>query len=1038
MDIESERRHLTVLFCDLVDSTRFILDEEYDDFAEDPDASGAVEAIFTAACTRVITACGGRVSQLLGDGVLAVFGHPAASEDDAANAVRAGHELAQLVPTLELPAPFADDRMEVRVGIATGLVLTAPAGPDGHVPIRGRTTVLAQRLQSIAAPGEVLLSTRTRDLAQRRFTFKDCGSRLLKGFARPVVVWRAVAPRSTALRFPRDRAERPLVGRAADLERLNGWWEQARAGRGRGVLVSGDAGIGKSRLIQELLKGLGDPQVPILSFQCERLYAGTALHPVIEHVRRAAGISFAEPVRARFDRLAAWYDAPAPDADAIAVLGNLLAIGTDERYPLPELSTQRLKQRWRDVLLDYLRRQALARGAVVLFEDLHWVDPTTEELLELTSAGLPDARVFLLCTARPDYAPDWLRQAGIEQLRLQALGRDESLSLIRSLGARDLDDGAVSRIADLTDGVPIFIEELTEAVRQSGRLDVLRGAPPTLADLLGARLDQVGTARRLAGIASVVGREFAQDLLERLHEGTEEEYRAGVQALVDERLIVPVSGSEAEGVRLARSGDLYAFRHALVQGVAYDRLPQRERLRLHRRVAETLLQHFPQKVEDEPEVLAHHWTEAGDCPEAVTWWLRAGRHASQRGDYREARRHLERGLQLSEGLGDASLRLERELALRLALGPVLITTQGAGTPEVVALYRRSLELCAVTPPSPLHFIAHWGWWRITMDHRTGQERADRLIVLARDLKQPDLEVQAHHCQWATLYMMGRHEQCLSHAEAGLALYEPSRDSVHSGLYGGHDAKVCALGESALSLWMTGAYARADERADASIAWSRELAHVGSRVHAMDYALVLQKFRRSYEAVEAQGAELAAYGREQRLKVFHAKGNVFRGWARALQGGVSEGLARMLEGMESERAADTPHDFTLYLEMLAEVLGLAGRHAEALRRVDEAFEVAGNHGIVYWNPELHRRRGELLRALGQDDAADAQFREALRVAALQGARSLELRAGLSLAQLHASRGSRVIVDALRSAYDLLIGDVETEDLREARLFLGPGP
>ncbi len=1034
MEARSERRHVTVLFCDMVDSARFIR-------ADEEEASRDVERLFTSSCAKVIELFGGRVTQFLGDGILAVFGHPQANEDDAVNAVLAATRMIERIPRLALRPPFAGEVLRARVGIATGLVITDSPGPDGHVPIHGSTTVLAQRLQSMASAGDILVCARTRLIARKRVEFDDLGERTLKGFPRPEPVWQAVKVRDRPIRFPGDEHIAPLIGRTTEIERVLSLWPELEAGHGKVVVISGEPGIGKSRLAQEVLCRLEGRRMALLQFQCEPLYSNTALHPVMEHIRRAAQIASEEHTHVRFDKLASWYGSADDKPMAVALFANLLSLGEDERYPMPALSPRRQRERLGEVLLHYLRDRSREQPVVLLFEDLHWADPTTEEFLRNLVYALSDLRVLLLATARPDYAPAWFGEPHVEIPRLTGLTREDTVALIDAISGSTLDRTTVEQIARLTDGVPIFIEELTKAVTEAGGTVQHNTPPPTLAGLLSARLDQVGPASLVAEIASVIGREFSYLLLARVYRGDRSRLIEGLRRLRRDGLVSRVPhgtrspADEASGATDAEQDARYVFRHALVQAAAYDRVPRRDRPEVHRRVAEAIERHFAQTGEDEPEVLAHHWTEAGDATKAVAAWLVAGRHASQRCEYVEAIVHIRRGLALLPAIEEDTLRLEQELALKLALGPVLITTQGAGTREVTDLYTRALELCQETPQSPLHFIAHWGWWRTTMDHRAGLKRADKLISLAQTLGKPDLTVQAHHCQWATLYMIGSHEACLQHTEAGLALYDPARDSVHSGLFGGHDAKVCALGESALSLWMLGDYEFADARAEAALDWAAQLSHVGSRVHAMDYALVLQKFKRNYEQVERQAMELASFAKEQRLKVFYAKGNFFCGWARALQGRVNEGLAQMLDGIKSERAADTPHDFALYYEMLAQVQALAGRYAEAQQTVSDAFGIAQGHGIVFWDAELYRREGEIFLALDRTDDAEGRFQQSIACARAQGARSLEQRAVQSSSRLRGGRGPREGVEMHESLETVRGKDADTPALQDAKAIQG---
>jgi predicted ATPase len=487
-----------------------------------------------------------------------------------------------------------------------------------------------------------------------------------------------------------------------------------------------------------------------------------------------------------------------------------------------------------------------------------------------------------------------------------------------------------------------------------------------------------------------------------------------------------------------RRGDeaSYTFKHALVQEVAYQSLLRSRRRELHLRIAETLESRFPQTAHDAPELVAHHWTEAGVAERAVVSWLTAGKRASERSEHREAIGRLRRGLELVSHITDPGMQRERELELLLTLGPALITTEGGGTPEVRALYTRALELCAGTPESALHFAAYWGWWRASMDLRTGRDWADKLLALANNLGDPALLLQAHHCQWATLYMLGAAEECCSHIDAGLNLYDVEQHHAYAAIYGGHDARVCALGEHAVARWLLGYPQDALEHAQAALDCATQLRHVGSRAHALDYALVVHKFRRDAHAVATCADELVAFASEQQLRDHRAKAAFFRGWARAMLEDLNRGLAEMRDGMKAFEGVGTPEDVSVYYEMLAEVYARHSRYEEGLRAIEDAFAQTARCGILFWNAELHRRRGELLHASGVQSAQVLEsFEEALACARAQRARSLELRAAYSLSRLSCERGDRQAAQVLlKPVYEAFHQGHDTADLMEARELL----
>ena len=451
-----------------------------------------------------------------------------------------------------------------------------------------------------------------------------------------------------------------------------------------------------------------------------------------------------------------------------------------------------------------------------------------------------------------------------------------------------------------------------------------------------------------------------------------------------------------------------------------------------------LEERFPQRARDAPELLAHHWTEADDTERAVAGWLAAGERACERSEYSEAIGHLRKGLELVGQLTDPEQRRDRELAIHLALGPVLMMVTGAGTPEVARLYARALELCDEMPKSGLHFAARWGRWRAAMDHRSGLERADDLLRLAVELDDPAHLVQAHHCQWATLYMLGEHEECCRHADEGIRLYDPERHRLHAHLYGGHDAKVCALGERALSCWLLG---RLDESlASVRLAreWADTLAHVGSRVHAMDYALQVHRLRRDAGEVARRATEMVAFADEQRLSEHRAKGMLFLGWAKALLGDVPGGLAEMREALAWEEEAGTPEDFPLYYEMFAEVCERAGRFEEGLDAVGKGFAQAERGGWSTGTPSSGAGGASCCWPRATTRGGGAMLRAgARRGARAGGAVPGAARGGQPRAAAQprtGDGGGRDAASRLRAAYARFPRGLDAPDLRDARALL----
>jgi class 3 adenylate cyclase/predicted ATPase len=1042
---DAERRQLTVLFCDLVDSTRLANCLELEEWRD-------VLRAFQSACAEVVRQYGGTISRYMGDGILVLFGYPHAHEDDAERAVRAA--LSMVGAVARLPSPFeATGSLAVRIGIATGLVVAGDLIGEGAAEeeaILGETPNLAGRLHAAAPPNGIVVASKTHTLLGGRFLCEDLGAHPLKGFSEPVPRWQVIRPLPVASNFKAagDVGRARLVGREDDVTWLLGLWQSVTIKGGPGgqiVMLVGDAGMGKSRMAETLCERLGAACEP-LRFQCSPHYINRALHPVIQHIELAAGIGVEDPAGTKVEKLSAWLDPAVGGDKELAMLAALLSIPADAAPPLPEMSAQRRKQDTFDLLLRILRTRSAIHPVLILFEDLHWVDPTTMEFLSTLVERIDGIGALAIFTFRPDFAPPSWAGPHVHGRQLHRLSRESALRLVDQVaGTGRMPTPVVEQVVFRADGIPLFIEELTHMVLGLGVLDdggsgasgshgqlPTIAIPTTLRDSLMARLDQLGPAKFVAQLASAIGREFSYRLL------------GAVAPLSAERLQIDLAALEMAGLIHAKGptpGEVFAFRHVLVQEIAYQTLLRRRRQELHTLIARALPRQFPQQTRDAPELLAHHWTEAGDAEQATAYWLAAGERARERSEYSEAIGHLRKGVDLVAQLDDPDQRRDRELQLLLALGPALIMVTGPGTPEVARLYARALDLCAEMPKSDLHFVARWGSWFVAMDHRAGLERADDLLHLARELDDPACLVQAHHCQWATLYMLGSHEECCRHADEGLRLYDPRRHRLQADFYGGHDARVCALGERALASWLLGRFDESLVDVGSALEWADLSGHVGSRIHAMDYALVVHRLRRDPAEVERRAETMVAFAAEQRLREYRAKGMLFRGWATALLGDVSGGVAEMRDALAlEEEDAGVPADFPLYYEMFAEVCERAGRHDEGLDAVRKGLARAERTRIVYWNAELHRRRGELMLAAGGAPAAVAAcYERALSDARGQGALFLELRAAASLARLHRDEGrGNDRVAHLRAAYAGIPRGFDTPELRDARAMLAAAP
>ena len=1031
---------MTVLFADLVGSTSISgqLDPE--------DLRGLFRTYLTT-CTSVVERFGGHVAQYLGDGILAYFGYPMAHEDDAERAVRAGLGIVEAVKELRAPIGAANISLAVRVGIATGLVIAGdtPGGRPGEEDgLVGETLNIAARLQAGAEPNDVAITAETRHLVGDRFVCETLGSVALRGVSRPIQAWRVMHPNESLSRFEAAHAAglTPLVGRREELDLLVQRWNDAMSGKGQVVLLTGEPGIGKSRIVQNLGERVVQEPQKVVLFQCSPHYASSALYPVGAALERLAGFEREDSVERKLAKLETLLAQCGQPVEANApLLAALVSAPTGDRYAPVTVTRQRQRELTLAALQNLVEGLARERGVLLVFEDVHWIDPTSQEWLDVLVERAGSQRMLVVITFRPNYASRWTGLPHLTFCALNRLGPTDAAEVARRVAkSKTLPEQIRDHIVAKTDGVPLFIEELTKTVLESGLLQEhedryeLTGAipplaiPATLHDSLMARLDQLASGLEIAQIGSALGRQFSHELLAAVASIPDVELRAALDQLVDAQLMLR-HGTAPHAT--------YSFKHALVQDAAYGSLLLARRQALHARIADILERQFPETLDASPELLAHHCTEARLGPKAVHYWQLAGRRASERSANVEAISHLTRGLDLVATLPETAERRRGELDLLLTLGPVLMNTKGPRTREVAQIYSRALELCSSLPDSPQHFAAMWGSWRISEHFETGLQIAQNLLKLAEGLGDPGLSLQAHHCLWASLFHLGRHEACREHIEVGLRLYDTGNYRTHGAIYGGHDPRVCGSGARAFVLWLRGFPDQALAASREAMAWARRLGHAGSLVHALDMSLLLHRYRRDAQTVQVRAEELIRYSENQGFPAHKAKGMVFLGWALAELGEPGRGIAHMHQGLDELKAIVTSEDFPILREMLASACVKAGQPGPAIDMLDEAFGESEQTGLCYWTAELHRSRGEGLLALSpaRVSEAEVEFRRALSVAREQDVRSLELRAAMSLATLERRSGRTAAAWALLApVYEWFREGLDTVDLLEARALL----
>jgi len=971
----------------------------------DPEDLRKVIRSYQNTCEPVIEQFGGHVSRFMGDGILAFFGYPRASEDDALQAVHAGIRIIESIKLIDWVSRFGtSNNVAVRVGIATGVVVAGDLigkGAAEEEAIVGETPNLAARLQALAEPNTVLLGSRTQRLVRDQFALASLGNHVLKGFAEPIEVWRADSPSKQPTRFEAKRASgiTPLVDRHEEMKLLIDHWEKSKQGHCQLIVISGEPGIGKSRLTQALHDHVADESHYYLRYQCSSYNTNTALYPVATHIERTARIERNDSNVVKREKVRELIRVSGVDEkNALSAFAALLSIPNAPDDDFEQLSARGKKTAMLNALTEQIVALARSRPLLTVVEDFHWSDPTSRELINQFNQNTANARILILLTCRDSEFQLDGELTNAKRLNISRLDARYANDLVKTVAAGStLPTDLVERIASKTDGVPLFAEELTKTMLNKTQLDVPSGSqsdliqdseiPDTLQDLLMARLDLLGPGKRVAQIAAIIGRQFSFDLIERIADVDEEELLDGFSRLSTSGLII------ANGFRVESS---YSFKHALIRDAAYSSLLREERREFHKRIAAVL---EADKSTTSAELLARHYTEAGLSRQAIDCWLRAGQDASQRSANREAVSQFQSGLRLLRNQTPSTQRDVKLLEYLINLGPALIATHGSGAVETEAAYREAVSLTDSLPESEDHFTALWGWWRISNNFETDATRAARLQELAERLGDEGLKLQAHHCQWATRFHLGDHQGCLQHIDAGLELYADRDYRSHAARYGGHDPRVCALGETAQSLWLTGYPDQANAHMRRARLWAEELKQSGSLVHVMDMNLLLLRYRCEPAFAAKQAEELIAFAEEHQFPEYIAKAEAFKGWALAKSGNADEGIKSLRDCIALYDTIGTDEDPPVWLEMLADSYVDTGEYQAGLEAIDHAFRHTEQSGLRFWDAELHRRRGDLLWHMGPKYLNDAHesFEKAIEISSHQGAKSLQLRATVSLAR-----------------------------------------
>jgi class 3 adenylate cyclase/predicted ATPase len=1039
---EAERRQLTVLFCDLVGSTQL-------SGQLDPEDLRAVVRAYQATAAEVIQQYEGHIAQYLGDGLLVYFGYPTAHEDDARRAVHTGLGIVQAMATLNtrLTVQYGV-QLAVRLGIHTGPVVVGQMGGGGrheHLAL-GETPNIAARLQGLAPANAVVISAVTARLVQGTFHLEDLGTHALQGVAEPMTVSRVYGLLATPGRDEEFVAAGVpmLVGRDEESGLLRRRWEQSKAGLGQVVFISGEAGIGKSTLVEALRVQVRAAGLPRIAFRCSPYHTTSALYPVITHLQHL--LQFA-PDDSPATLLAKLEAGLRPSGlllvEVVPLLAGLLSVPLPaERYAALIVTPQQQKQQTLDVLVAWLAAEAERQPVLVAWEDLHWADPTTLEMLGLVIEQAPTVPMLHVLTYRPEFSPPWPPRSHITPLVLNRLERPQVEALItQQAGGKPLPAEVVQYIVAKTDGVPLYVEELTKMLlaspllREEADRYVLTGPlhtvaiPDTLQDALMARLDQLNRAKEVAQLGAVLGREFAYELLQALAPQDEDTLQAGLAQLV---------GAELLYQRGRPPRARYIFKHALIQDAAYQSMLKSTRQHVHQQIAQVLEARFPTLVETQPELVAQHYTAAGCHEQAVRYWQRAGQQSSDRSAYLEAISHCTTGIELLQTLPDTSARIRQALTLHLALGAALFVTKGHAAPEVEHAYTQARALCQQVGETPELVPVLFGLWRfyvIRPQLYTAREIGETLLHLAQGADDPALSVIAHYALGFTWCCLGVLPAARTHLEEGIARY--TLDQRRAPVFRtGQDPGVGCRAYGARTLWLLGYPEQALARLHDALALAHELAHPYSLAFARCQAAWVYQFCRNMPAVHEHAEAAVTLATEQGFPLWTAQGTSLHGWALTMQGQGEEGMAQVRRGIAAWQATGAALIVPYFRTLLAEACDRAGHIEDGLQELAEAYTLVEQHEERWWEAEIHRLRGVFLLQHGTPQAeAEAWLQRALDVARRQEAKSLELRAAMSLARLWQQQGKQAEAHALLTPiYGWFTEGFDTADLQDARVLL----
>ena len=1034
---EAERRQLTVMFCDLVGSTAL-------SGKLDPEDMREVLGVYHAGVSAEVTRLDGFVAKFMGDGVLAYFGYPQAHEDDAERAIRTALSIIERIAALKP----ASGTLAVRIGIATGLVVVGDligTGESQERGVVGETPNLAARLQAMAEPNGVLIAGATRQLVGDLFEYRDLGLVEIRGFRDPVPVWQVLRPSGVESRFEALHAAAltPLVGREEETDLLLRRWQRTKSGEGQTVLISGEPGIGKSRLMAALHEQLGDEPRIRLRYFCSPHHRDSTLYPFIPQTEHAAGYDREDTSETKLDKLEALLAQSGQLAsDTAELFADLLSVPAGRRYPPGPTEPRRRRELTLAALLDQLQILSQQRPVLMMFEDAHWADSTSLELLDHAVERARQLPAMIVITFRPEFAPPWVGQAHVTSMGLSRLAWRETTMLVdRITGGKALPAEILDRILERTDGIPLFVEELTKTLLESALLReeetsyTLTGPLPPLAipsslqaSLL-ARLDRLMPVKEVAQIGAALGREFSYELLAAVASHSDATLRAALDQLVESGLVF-------------RRGDpphaTFLFKHALVQDAAYSTLLRSQRQELHARIGRVLEERFPEITAAQPELVAYHFTEAGVPRRAIEWWRRAGERALARSANVEAASHLMNGITAVHTLPAEPERDRLELALSVPLGSATRAVKGQGAPETLREFKRAHELLTVVGALREKIFVLYGLWGahwVRGEHLDAHSLASEALSLTSGSEYTEIVALANRMMGLTSWAMGKFLEARDYFERIIEVCTANQEFV-ADLRLVHDHVACTLSYISWTLWPLGYVEQALSASTDGLQRARSVGHamtLGTVFTAR--AILIEGFGAVSLTTTGDAHDALAYASEHNFPQYRNWCRIHEGISLARSGNQREAIEIIRSGLAGAEEISAELFNPMHFGHLARMHMELGDFPAALKLITTAIQRAEKTHERHFEAELHRMRGELYLASANPTSAEAAFQVGLRVARRQRARLWELRAAASLARLRRDQGKRSEAhDLLAPVYGWFTEGFDTTDLKEAKALI----